>query len=286
MAAKRGKRTASTVPGEASTIGERVEWLLKVIWDGNRSEMARKVGCSQSVISKVVAGTQGVGGKLLADIAAHPKVNPRWLISGIGEPLLASGEAAAGGLVLPIARQPLSGEPDEHRDELSEQTFPVPAAYYRRTRYWLAIERGAPVLNDPAEHIDVGDMLLIEAAREWCKHMPNVDRRLCVVSLSKKDQPPELVRVECEFGAPEEPDILEANCFEFPHGPLGIRFVVDIPPGGSGRKATIRQQAIRPVVVGSKVAYERTNPNIQPRTHRIGLKDIVGACVLMLRRDP
>ena len=110
---KRGRKTGRKLsPGSQSTPSERVVWLLETVWEGNRSEMARAVGCSHVVLSKIANGHQEVGRQLLSAIASHSKVSPAWLLGGEGEPLLAESEATPSeGWPLPIAKQLLPGGP-------------------------------------------------------------------------------------------------------------------------------------------------------------------------------
>ena len=47
--------------GAKSSPAQRVIWLLEQVWNGNRSEMGRAIGCSHSVLTKIAAGQQAPG---------------------------------------------------------------------------------------------------------------------------------------------------------------------------------------------------------------------------------
>ena len=90
----------------------------------------------RTLIYRIVSGEQPPGRQMLSALADHPKGNPAWLLSGSGEPLLAErDDGVSGGWLLPIAREPLPGAPEDHRDRLSDDKFPVPGSFYRSTPY-------------------------------------------------------------------------------------------------------------------------------------------------------
>jgi hypothetical protein len=283
MCAKKRKASVGDIPGRRSSASERVVWLLNAIWKGNRSEMGRSVGCSHTVLAKIVGGQQGPGRRLLASIAEHPKVNPGWLLSGAGEPLLASGSMSAEGVMLPIAQRPLPGHPDRHREYLSGQSFPVPSAYYRDSRYWLAIERGARMLNDLRESFEVGDLLLMETSPEWCQQFNQVNGRLCIIRMASKALPPELARVHFVSEAPDGPDYWEADPFEhmLRSGPATERFVIECTPG---RHPTVRQQTVLPSSGKGRASERRSSKDAASQPYSIKLEQIVGVCVLLVRQ--
>src|SRR5436190_21351486 len=101
-------------PPDLSTPAGRIAWLLTHLFGGNMRRMAEAVGVTHSVLSKVVGGQQGPGRRLLESIASHPKVNPDWLFSGEGEPLLAASHPGTGEIwEAPISHILLSKPPTE-----------------------------------------------------------------------------------------------------------------------------------------------------------------------------
>ena len=157
----RRKKTVGP-PGKDSSQAERVAWLLEALWGGNRSDMARDIGVTHSVLVKVAAGTQNPGRRLLEAISGHPKVNPVWLVSGEGEALLEPRTGSTEGWPVPVSRQLLDGPLDQDRKLLTGDTYPVAGNHYRRTRYWLRIQSKEPVTKTPHTDIRPGDLILME----------------------------------------------------------------------------------------------------------------------------
>lgn len=74
------------------TLGKRLEFLIE-LRGTDQTELAKKVGCTQSNISKIVrnetVGGKIAGGKFLPEIAKALHANLDWLKTGIGrDPLL------------------------------------------------------------------------------------------------------------------------------------------------------------------------------------------------------
>lgn len=143
-----------------SEVALRIDWLLKKVWQGSQTKMARDIGVSQSVISHVVVGRQEPGRKLLAAIASNSLVNSRWLITGEGEPLVAQF-TEPGRRALYVARTLFEGLPDDHGDCLGDM-LEVPLRLYRPTRYWFEIPADCPLVSVSSLKIAVGDLMLFE----------------------------------------------------------------------------------------------------------------------------
>ena len=156
-------RKSKSAEAQGLDAGGRVSWLLRNVWDGNRAAMARDVGVSHTAINRVVSGERTPGRVLLTAISGHPKVNPGWLLTGEGEPLLAEREESpVGGWALPIAKRPLPGPPQENMTLLSGESFPVARPYYVRSRYWLEIQESDIVAQDLRQKTSPGDLLLVD----------------------------------------------------------------------------------------------------------------------------
>jgi len=146
-----------------SDVALRVDLLLKKVWQGSQTKMARDIGVSQSVVSHVVVGRQEPGRKLLAAIASNPLVNPRWLITGEGEPLVAQF-TEPGRRALYVATGLFEGLPEEHSECLGSM-LEVPLRFYRATRYWYEIPEGCPLVSSSSLKVAVGDLVLFEPDR-------------------------------------------------------------------------------------------------------------------------
>lgn len=282
----KGLAAAHATPGPESTPSQRVRWLLDRVWEGNRSEMARAVGCSHSVLTKIAAEQQDPGRRLLTAIASHPKVNPGWLLSGQGEPLLAERpDAPPEGWPIPIAKQVLPGPPDLHRDLLSGEHFPVAGGFYRPTRYWLEIQRGDLVAKSDEVRIDAGDLLLMETDENWRRQIPMVDERLCVVRLDFKGKREDRLGLVSYYpGDESELPYLSVDYFESERdrSKLVREYVVREYPGG---KIETFRRVLRQVEGQGPTLTRVSNLQLGPITHNLDLGDISAVCLLAVRRQ-
>ncbi len=260
---KKKLATKSNRPA-ASALGERITWLLDHVWDGNRSAMSRDVGCSPSVITKVAAGSQSAGRRLLTAIANHPKINPTWLLSGIGEPLLAdSPEVPAAGWPLEITRQPLLGAPADCPGLLSGESFPTAGAFYRESRYWIEVQPRDPLLRLRHLRIAAKDLLLIETDKSYWSQIHLVQDRICVV---EQQGVAELAFVHHHEGDPDDPN--EHLYVEMPYEQeTGDRLVIVRLRADGSTETKVREPA----------------PPL-PRTRTIRSSQILGVCLMVVRR--
>ena len=280
------KKLPSEFPSVDSTPAERVTWLLEKIWDGNRSEMGRAVGCSHSVLTKIATGQQGPGARLLSDIASHPKVNPAWLLAGEGEPLLAERtDSPAEGWPIPVARQLLLGPPDENRSLLSGEFFPAAGAYYRPSRYWLEVQRADPIARDKTSKITEGDLLLMETDPAWRREHGMVEDRLCGVQMKKgKEIQATLGLIVVEWPAPD--GFFGVQTFEKRIDPKDMieETIVSRYPDG---KLAVRRRLLRQVSVeGRKTTRRLSNLLLAPNVVPIELAGIFAVCMMVVRRQP
>ncbi len=150
---------------DIATIGGRFEHLLKHAWGGRQREMAADLGVTQGLISKVARGEQAPGPKLIEALAAHPKVNARWLLEGVGEPLAAPDRTLpTGDLSLPVSRCILPGHPENHASLLTGFRFQV-ETLLRPSAYLLEVQADAPVIRVPELRVAAGDLLVMETDR-------------------------------------------------------------------------------------------------------------------------
>ena len=272
-------------PGGESTPAERITWLLNTVWGGNRSEMARAVGVTHSVLTKVASGQQGPGRRLMAAIASHPKINPGWLLSGEGEPLVAdSREGRAEGWAVPIAVEPLPGPLDQHRDQLSAEFFPTAGAFYRATRYWLRVSAGEPALNDKTSGVHEGDLLLIETDPAAWKLPESVDGKLCLVRLPASKRV-ELAKAEWTQNSEDEPEALTVDTFRRPIDGAEIieRIIITKRAGSTKLEATCQHVREFELKSGGRATSPVHNIHYAPIGASIQLRNIVGLGVLLVR---
>jgi len=144
-------------------VAERFVFLLDAIWQGNRSSMSAEIGCSQAAISQIATGKRPPGRRLLTLVSGHPKVNPAWLLTGSGEPLLAArGDVPSEGWPLPVVKDPLPGLPSDYKTLLTGFTFPAAGAWAAPSRYWLEVQPGDAFTTEKGSNLSPLDFLLIE----------------------------------------------------------------------------------------------------------------------------
>jgi len=162
------RRKSDSFPApDLSTPAGRITWLLVHLFDGNMRRMAEAVGVTHSIVSKIVGGQQVPGRRLMESIASHPKVNPGWLASGEGEPLLAARHPGpAECWEAPISQYLLPGPPAEHDRLFAGTSFPLAGGFYRPTRYLYRVGGGDPIARADAEKVAPGDLLLLDAGAE------------------------------------------------------------------------------------------------------------------------
>lgn len=163
---------------------DRVKYLLANLWRGNQREMARAIGVSQGLISKVVNGQQAPGPRFMTALAGHPGVDREWALSGTGQPIPFPERGS-----LPLAAGVLPGPPLEYPHLLGGARHPVADALNRPTRYWVALSQNSPLVREPALRLAPGDHLLLEADAAWTRRPDLTEGRLCGVRLSAYPEP-------------------------------------------------------------------------------------------------
>jgi len=142
---------------ELSDVAQRVAWLLKEIWHGSQTQMAREISMRQSAISNVITGRQEPGRQLLTAMGMHPAINAGWLLTG-------QGTHFPEGCNLPVATTLFRGLPHEHVDCLGG-SLNVPVEEYRPSRYWIEVTSENPWVGHRTLHIAIGDRVLLEPDR-------------------------------------------------------------------------------------------------------------------------
>jgi len=152
---------------------ERFAHYYQHLFHGKTREMARFLGVSHSVVSKVRRGLQGPGEQLLEALGEHPQANVGWLRTGEGEAILPSTVGS-----LPVVTAILPGPPSTCREMLGGERHPVVPDNERITRYWLRMGICIPSL-----WVIPNDILLVETAADHLHRLDLIDRRLCAVAL-------------------------------------------------------------------------------------------------------
>lgn len=164
---------------EVVSPSERFRWALESLFAGNQSRMAAVLGCSQPTVSRIVAGVNEPGKKLLAALAAIPGVDSQWVQTGVGSPSVDRSIA--------VAHCVLPGIPDLHPSMLtdSRMTFPFEKT---RTLYVVSVHAGMVIVDDQSPKIRVGESLVIETdPAAWVHNLSSLHGRLCVVKVHSGD---------------------------------------------------------------------------------------------------
>jgi hypothetical protein len=182
------RRQVEETPESSSALTARLNLLCKLIWKGNRSRMAKDLGISQPVMSRVLAGQQAPSTKLLEALARWPRLNVRWLFNGEGEPLSDRGLGDGGGHFCPVASRLLPGSPQEHPELLTGLSLAVATAYYSPTTYYYRLEPRDPLVGAKGSRMAAGDYLLIETAPAWVSRPAAFRGRLGVFRSRDRDE--------------------------------------------------------------------------------------------------
>ena len=248
---------------DLTTLGGRFEYLLQHGWGGRQREMAADLGVSQGLISKVARGEQAPGPKLLDALAALPRVNETWLYTGNGEPLVPPpNPPKVQDYDLPVARRLLPGPVGRHSDLLTDDRYPVAASLHSESCYWYEVQAGDLILDEVAQKVEVGDLLLMETDPKLCRDRLVVLGKRCVVR---------------SFLSRLRPDFPEYMLAEVGWDPRGRR--PTFYPLGVGDRIQIDNPTL--------ATPEEDDPEVLRRLDKsfpMSLEDIVAFNVLLVRR--
>jgi plasmid maintenance system antidote protein VapI len=176
-----GKKSRKSGSGEI--MRQRIATLLDIRWGGRQRQMARDLGVTQGLISKIVHGQQGAGARFIAALTRQLGVNAEWVLRGEGPPLSLHQRGS-----LAVSQVILSGSPLENSHLLSGARHPVAEELDRGTRYWLEVQNSWLAQVD-ALRIRPGDLLMVETASETTMRLDFIEGRLCCVRLGGPSEP-------------------------------------------------------------------------------------------------
>jgi hypothetical protein len=224
--------------------------------------------------------------------AWYPLATPNeWLRQGRGEPLTERRrESSSIDFRLPVVTSLLAGPPNEHRDRLQGQEFPVAAALFGTTRCWYEIPAGAGILRHEDTCLKPHDLVLLEYDLGRFHDLFEMDGRIAVAWVESQS-----LRQERH---------LEAGVIEYSPGPddEDLELIVGEPDyrrwknvkyveARVVRKDKSTGRVIRlgttnvPVQVNPDGHLEPLGPNArQPISYRIRRGDIVAVGLGMFRK--
>lgn len=263
------KRKAGEPQENHAALTQRIKHLCDLEWEGYVTRMAADLSISHPVMSRVLAGDQPPPTKLLVSLARRPKINIRWVMSGLGEPLHEGHAGRGSGCFAPLANKFLLGPPDEHPEGLSGATLPVPEAFASATVYWVRLAGDDPLVKAASERVQAGDHLLVECSTEWTQRGERLEGRLVVVRSFDKKQKTVLARVaQGPIDYYEQPHLYELTVFGQP-----MKVVLDTTPAEAGKD---RPRRDRRTTSDKSTPQGETSP-------RLGIEDVVGVCILLMR---
>jgi hypothetical protein len=279
------KRKKNATP-EHTSASDRVRRLLAEVWQGNQSALARDVACSQPLLSKIIHGKQEPGRSLLERIARHPGINPSWVLSGEGQPLVELEDVHS----LPVSFEVLAGPPLEYPRRLQPERFPIPTALYRASRYWLRLRPDQPVAKLHYDGIRHGDLMLLETDRKVIQSEAIIDEMASGIFAGiRLRQDDHVVTRFCrviaeDAGGARTPKLL-VDTFERPQQPKGVvhRTIVDSYPDGTTRT---RNTALAwyPDEQTSSRRLRTPRPGWDPMwAPKVELEDIVAVALVLFR---
>lgn len=269
--------------GHTEAVRKRIRYLLDHRWGGSQRGMARAIGVSQGLISKVLSATQKPGRRLLGAIERYPGINSDWLRNGIGHPLPTPEQGS-----LPVALGVLPGPPLEYPHLLTGSRHPVADAMYRLSRYWMSVPSQSPLLSAERFQVRPGDLLLLEAERVWAGRPDLAAGRLCGVRTGSGPAAEyRLARVGQRFDrlVMDLGNLPAASAPAATSPPQVNSAPWQAPPAGP------RRRFIRHLY---EKAQKRSEPETRPPAQvtqvdtesPCNVDDIVAVCVYMVRPDP
>ena len=267
--------------GGSQELSARIAEICLLLWGGNEARMARDLGISQSVTWRVVHGKQAPPGKLIENLGCDPRVDPSWLLRGKGTPL-----GAAIAHALPIARENLPGLPEHHQHRLCGETFSLAAHLCRPSRYWYEIQPDDTVLRSSLR-LNARDLLLMETDRGAFPAPDRLAHHLCGVRITvARKTRLKLGRVDYLPGDEESgPEHIEVDLFDLVPADVKCDVVLREHHGRQIRLETYYRWG-RSEQTGKKVKVPVSEHELFPPATTINYEDLVGICVLMVRRDP
>ena len=232
--------------------------------------MAEDIGVSAPLISQISGGDMP-GERLIQAMKKSKKVSPAWLEDGVG-PAPTSGEVAH----VPIARAPLPGDPRSHPDLLSGDYFSVAKEHFSEDRYFLEINPRSGLVEHAHRGLRAYDLLLFDTQLAK-KGIEQVDRRICIVSLSTAAAPSLRVGiVNFHPAANDSSAELIVEMYDEMPPRSAIKVVKRQRASGSPIKQYVDRNTGKPIGRG----------RVEPAQTPIKLKDIRGVGVMMIRRQP
>jgi hypothetical protein len=264
------KQRSEGATRQREAVRTRVKWVLDNLYHGKQRRMAAAMQMSQPLISRIINGRQGAGSEFLAAMARLPGLNPEWVQSGTGEPLLPPTKGT-----LPICVCLLPGWPARYPELHTGQRHPVADAFCRDSRYWLVLREACPLLKKASLALLAGDLALLDADdAAWSGQLHALAGRIIGVRLQRGSGPS--YELGCLLRAPTGYVVDLGDEVARMIEPTPERVPPQSPP--SGERVKRKVQIHKPK--SQKTAGDAEPPAATPQC---GPEDVVAVCVCLVR---
>ena len=164
-----------------NTLSKRIERVVTMLYsEAQQSKAARKLKIGQPLLSRTLSGDRAPSKTLVKALAKIPEVNERWLLHGIGEPLL------YGGISLPVvSRLPKTATTPWEEVASKTESFSVSENKFSESRYWWEIKdstmKSWGQWGQKNVRAAAGDFLLLETDPRQMEALVN-QRRLAITA--------------------------------------------------------------------------------------------------------
>ncbi len=258
----------------------RVKWVIDARFRGSQTALAKKLECSQSLLSRFVRGVQSPGRKLLdAILQQDPMINRRWLVEGVGAPLK-KAEDSIEGVLIPVASQLLKKPPKKCPELLTEEFIRVYSKASFESLYWWRVA-GAARLGVRGFGIQDGDLLLIETNHKLMPPDESLFEALAVVVQPKRGKIP--LRPD-----PASQEVLGIGELAYDAGdpctPSGLRVRFGIAPDAISQPCYRREPNGDLKYIGEVDGKRKPSVGMLDPEHFVDRQEILGL-VIELRRQ-
>lgn len=281
---------------DLTTLGGRVEFVLRELYHGDQSKMSAETGVSQPQISLVARGERSPGPRFLASLVRDPRINVEWLRMGAGQPFAPEPRMVpAGGLSLPVYRD-LSALTSGGVDRRPGLHLTI-EDLFSPSMCLIEVQAYDPIVNVPEPRIESGDLLVMETDRAaWERNPRSLVARLVVVALRGSDGSDcQIARIE---SSPDTGRLvvkifgIDTVAFASSGGEPGA----EDEAGQTGCTATHASPRDRKAELSKKLASRKGRPDLTEKFATLSvwgrvwevpsIDDVVAICVFLIRHRP
>jgi hypothetical protein len=191
----RRKQSTSVSGNRPSEMAERFARVLDVCFQGDQTALAAALGCSQSLVSRIVRGVQAPGLRLVNRFAMLAGVDQQWALTGKGAQPKPQALLAGAIHTLPVVDNLIDPCGSRNLEVPSPNLRIVTSADYAASRYLYRVAEHDCLKPDLVDQLLVDDFLLIEMdSSYWTSASFNLNGRYCVLRLPESRSKLEIQR--------------------------------------------------------------------------------------------